>query len=364
MRNICFIMAYSIYPKRGGLHEQVYLFSRELKRRGYNVYILFHRHELIDENKLSRILPLYLSGIDPKLYSSLDVCDSIVMETVWPWIAAIPIHLLGRDFMLHLHSVESLSDFGHPLYKRAMIKFAEEVACRSAKTIITVSLKEYSLLRAKYGEKVMYLPLAIDIEERKKYIDAGKESLRKMLGIPLDKFVIAFVGGMSYGPNKEAAEIIATQIAPKVYELSKGKTMFLLIGPDPPSEAKKLKYIKTTGYVETIAPYIAASDVCIAPIYHGGGVKMKILDCMSLRKVVIATKKAVEGTLFKPWIHYIPAEEPMDFAYKIIELFRKSHHEQVIVKIVDEGYNYVKVYHSASAVIDIFLNILKFKDIT
>jgi hypothetical protein len=351
-------MAYSIYPKRGGLHEQAYLFSRELKRRGYNVYILFHRHELIDENKLSRILPLYLSGIDPKLYSSLDVCDSIVMETVWPWIATIPIHLLGRDFMLHLHSVESLSDFGHPLYKRAMIKFAEEVACRSAKTIITVSLKEYSLLRAKYGEKVMYLPLAIDIEERKTYIDADKESLRKMLGIPLDKFVIAFVGGMSYGPNKEAAEIIATQIAPKVYELSKGKTMFLLIGPDPPSEAKKLKYIKTTGYVETIAPYIAASDACIAPIYHGGGVKMKILDCMSLKKVVIATKKAVEGTLLKPWIHYIPAEKPDEFVNQIMELLTTNREEKNYDQIIMSGLGYVYKYHSLGNVISSFLELL------
>lgn len=358
MRNICFIMAYSIYPKRGGLHEQVYLFSCELKRRGYNVYILFHRHELIDENKLSRILPLYLSGIDPKLYTSLDVCDFIVMETVWPWIAAIPIQLLGRDFVLHLHSVESLSDFGHPLYKRAMIKFAEEVAYRSAKTIITVSLKEYSLLRAKYGEKVMYLPLAIDIEERKKYIDADKESLRKMLGIPLDKFVIAFVGGMSYGPNREAAEIIATQIAPKVYELSKGKTMFLLIGPDPPSEAKKLKYIKTTGYVKTVAPYIAASDVCIAPIYHGGGVKMKILDCMSLRKVVIATKKAVEGTLLKPWIHYIPAEKPDEFVNQIIELLTSNREEKNYDQIIMNGLDYVYKNHSLDNVISSFLELL------
>jgi glycosyltransferase involved in cell wall biosynthesis len=351
-------MAYSIYPKRGGLHEQVYLFSCELKRRGYNVYILFHRHELIDENKLSRILPLYLSGIDPKLYTSLDVCDFIVMETVWPWIAAIPIQLLGRDFVLHLHSVESLSDFGHPLYKRAMIKFAEEVAYRSAKTIITVSLKEYSLLRAKYGEKVMYLPLAIDIEERKKYIDADKESLRKMLGIPLDKFVIAFVGGMSYGPNREAAEIIATQIAPKVYELSKGKTMFLLIGPDPPSEAKKLKYIKTTGYVKTVAPYIAASDVCIAPIYHGGGVKMKILDCMSLRKVVIATKKAVEGTLLKPWIHYIPAEKPDEFVNQIIELLTSNREEKNYDQIIMNGLDYVYKNHSLDNVISSFLELL------
>jgi glycosyltransferase involved in cell wall biosynthesis len=163
---------------------------------------------------------------------------------------------------------------------------------------------------------------------------------------------------MSYGPNKEAAEIIATQIAPKVYELSKGKTMFLLIGPDPPSEAKKLKYIKTTGYVETVAPYIAASDVCIAPIYHGGGVKMKILDCMSLKKVVIATKKAVEGILLKPWIHYIPAETPDEFVNQIIELLTINREEKNYDQIIMNGLDYVYKNHSLDNVISSFLELL------
>jgi glycosyltransferase involved in cell wall biosynthesis len=349
-------MAYSIYPRRGGIHEQVYLLSRELKRRGYNIYMIYHRHGLIDEDISSKIIPLYLSGINPKLYASLDICNFIVMETAWPWIAAIPIRLLGKDFTLHLHSVESLPDFGLPFYKRAMIKLAEEVACRLAKTIITVSLKEYLILRTKYGNKVSYIPLAIDIEEHKKYIDISKESLREILGIPVDKFIIAFVGGMSYGPNREAAKIIVTQIAPKVYELSKGKVMFLLIGPDPPAEATRLKYIKTTGYVKSTAPYIAASDVCIAPIYHGGGVKMKVLDCISLKRVVIATRKAVEGTLLKPWIHYIPAENPLDFVYRIMELSLKLNDYERTIAI--EGYNYVENNHSIGAVVDKFLKVL------
>jgi glycosyltransferase involved in cell wall biosynthesis len=135
--------------------------------------------------------------------------------------------------------------------------------------------------------------------------------------------------------------------------------LFLLVGPDPPPESIGLSYIRVTGYVESIAPYIVASDACIAPIYHGGGVKMKTLDCMSLRRIVIATRKAVEGTLLKPWVHYIPAEKPMDFTYRIVELLRIRNHDQVIAKIADEGYNYVRSNHSVNAVVDMFLNTLR-----
>jgi glycosyltransferase involved in cell wall biosynthesis len=351
-------MAYTIYPRRGGLHEQVYLISKELKKRGYNVYILYYRHGLIDKKQLVRI-PLYLSGIHPRLYFPISRCDHVIMETAWPWLAVVPIRLLGKSLILHLHSIESLPSFGLPLHKRLMMKFSEEVASRLASRIITVSITEHSILRAKFGDKVTYIPLAIDLEEREKYIGMNKEDVRSMLNLPSDKFIVTFVGGMGYRANREAARIIANQIAPRVYELSNGKVLFILVGSDPPPELIELSYIKVTGYVKSIAPYIVASDVCIAPIYHGGGVKMKILDCMSLKKVVIATRKAVEGTLLKPWINYIPAEEPMDFAYKIVELLRMSYYEQVIVKIADEGYNYVKANHSASAVVDIFLNTLK-----
>lgn len=217
MTNICFIMSYTIYPRRGGLHEQVYLLSREFRRKRYKVYILYYRHGLLNKNQAFRI-PLYFSGIHPNLYSSVSKCDYVIMETAWPWLAAIPIRLMGKKFVLHLHSIESLPEFGLPLYKRVMIKLAEEVAGRLARTILTVSLTEYSILKTQFGNKVTYIPLAIDLEERKKYINANKEDVRRMLGLPIDNFIVAFVGGMSYGANREAAKIIATQIAPKVYE--------------------------------------------------------------------------------------------------------------------------------------------------
>jgi hypothetical protein len=349
-------MAYTIYPRRGGLHEQVYLLSREFRRRGYNVYILYYRHGLIDKSHVFRI-PLYLSGIHPKLYSSINKCDYVIMETVWPWLAAIPIRLMGKDFVLHIHSIESLSEFGLPLHKRIMIKLAEEIAGRLARTIVTVSLTDYSILKTRFNNKVVYIPLAIDLEEREKYTNMNRGDIRKLLNLPTNKLIITFVGGMGYGANREAAKIITTQIAPKVHEITNGQALFLLIGPDPPPEAIRLSYVKTTGYVRSIAPYIAASDVCIAPIYKGGGVKMKVLDYMTLEKPVIATRKAVEGLPIEPWIHYIPAETPEEFVEKIIEATENIEH--LSLTIGKASYEYVTKHHSAELVTQKFFRELE-----
>jgi hypothetical protein len=76
---------------------------------------------------------------------------------------------------------------------------------------------------------------------------------------------------------------------------------------------------------------------------------------MSLKKVVIATKKAVEGTLLKPWIHYIPAEKLGDFINQILEIFNgKLNYEQ----IANNGFYYVKKYHSLSNVVSTFLRVM------
>jgi glycosyltransferase involved in cell wall biosynthesis len=356
MTNICFILAYTIYPKRGGLHEQVYLLSSELRRRGYNVYILYYRHGLIRKSHTLKI-PLYLSGVHPKLYAPVNRCDHIVIETAWPWLATIPIHLMGKDFVLHLHSIESLPGFGLSLYKRLLIRVAESVAGRLARKILSVSNIEYSILRSWFGDKVRYIPLAVDLEERRKYIKIDKRKIREFIHIPVDKSIISFVGGMSYEPNREAAKIIVTRIAPKVRKIIGSQALFLLIGADPPLEAIGLDYVRITGYVKSIAPYIAASDICIAPIYKGGGVKMKVLDCMSLGRPVIATNKAVEGIPVKPWIHYIPAETPEDFIEEIVDVVENL--EYFNSTIGKAGYSYVTKHHSLDRVIQKFLKELE-----
>jgi glycosyltransferase involved in cell wall biosynthesis len=179
----------------------------------------------------------------------------------------------------------------------------------------------------------------------------NKHEIRDALRLPEDRLVVAFVGGMSYGPNREAAEIIAYRIRPKVQELG-CDPLFLLIGQDPSKELSRLRSIKLTGYVDSVAPYLLAADLCIAPIYRGGGVKLKTLHCMAAGKPVIATHKAVEGTATEPWVHYIPAETPEEIA----EIIAKACKDMDLFKAIGRsGYEYVHKYHSVEQVTNIFI---------
>ena len=277
------------------------------------------------------------------------------METVWPWLASFPIKLIGKEFTLHLHSIESLREFGLPWHQRYVIGWVENIAGKLCKKILSLSLKEYDILRKRFGNKVEYVPVAVDVEEHEKYV-GRKEELREHLDLPDDKFIATFVGGMTYGPNMEAARLIATKIGRKVYEKLKEKVLFLIVGPDPPKDVFNLSYVRATGYVNSISPYVGASDLCIAPIFKGGGVKLKILDYMALRKPIIASNKAVEGLEVEPWIHYIPAETPDEFVQAIIEAAKNV--EYLDITVAKHGYEYVRKNHLPELVTDIFIKAL------
>ncbi|MEM3437953.1 MAG: glycosyltransferase family 4 protein [Nitrososphaerales archaeon] len=323
---------------------------------GIKVRIAYYIHELLNGSKGSRI-PLALSGLHPRLW--YHVCEPAIIETAWPGLASLPLKLEGKErFFLHLHSIESLPYFGLPTYQRFIVKALELVAESLSKKIICVSLEECEVLRKKFGAKVVYVPLAIDVEEREKYIKM-KDFYREKIGIRKEKLVVTFVGGMRYGPNRESAMIIAHQIMPKVREKLGSKVLFMIVGSDPPPELRKLEGLMLTGYVSDVSPYIAASDLCIAPVYRGGGVKMKVLDCMSLKKPVIATDHAVRGTILKPLKHYIPANSVDEFVDEILRFASITDRDEY-EKIGEEGYRYVVSHHSASSVAKKFLSVIEY----
>ena len=67
LRSLVFLMGYTIYPLRGGVHEQVYLISKELRKKGVKVGISYCTHGVFDKDALFKP-PLILSGIHPRLY--------------------------------------------------------------------------------------------------------------------------------------------------------------------------------------------------------------------------------------------------------------------------------------------------------
>lgn len=101
---------------------------------------------------------------------------------------------------------------------------------------------------------------------------------------------VLFAGNFNYVPNREAALVIASTLAPALPLIP-----FLLVGKDPPENLPLPRNARALGHVDDLAPYLAKAGVCIAPLLHGSGTRIKILTYLAAGKAVVATTKACEG---------------------------------------------------------------------
>jgi glycosyltransferase involved in cell wall biosynthesis len=95
---------------------------------------------------------------------------------------------------------------------------------------------------------------------------------------------IGFLGSLDYRPNQEAALWIAEQLQPRV-----SAEIHIAGSNAPPWLRARLGNIHFDGKVADTAEFIQSMSVMIAPIFSGGGMRIKILDAMANARPVVST---------------------------------------------------------------------------
>lgn len=137
-----------------------------------------------------------------------------------------------------------------------------------------------------------------------------------------DPETIIFSGKMSYYANVVAVKYFYDKIYPFV-KAARPSVKFLVVGADPPSSIQKLAEdpsVTVTGYVDDIRPYIARAAASVCPITVGVGIQNKVLEAMSMGKPVVATSRACSAISGRDGEHFLTADQPEEFASKIVEL--------------------------------------------
>jgi sugar transferase (PEP-CTERM/EpsH1 system associated) len=115
--------------------------------------------------------------------------------------------------------------------------------------------------------------------------------------VPLNRRYLVFTGAMDYWANVDAVRWFADEVWPGL--LAKTPDLhFIIAGGNPTAEVKELgkrTNIVVTGRVKDVRPYIAQALFVVAPLRIARGIQNKVLEAMSLNKVVVATDMAMEG---------------------------------------------------------------------
>ncbi len=108
--------------------------------------------------------------------------------------------------------------------------------------------------------------------------------------------LIVFTGQMDYRPNIEAVTWFAADVLP-LLRTGYPTLRFAIIGRAPTAAVQALAGdgVIVTGAVDDVRPWLAAADVCVAPLKLARGIQNKVLEAMAMARPVVASVAAAEG---------------------------------------------------------------------
>lgn len=106
---------------------------------------------------------------------------------------------------------------------------------------------------------------------------------------------VLFIGDMTYGPNREAANWILKVLAPALESLNTHARVIIAGKGSISLPSAITDNVKILGFVPDISSVINNATVCISPIAYAGGTQNKVIQYMSLGKPVVATREAARG---------------------------------------------------------------------
>jgi GT2 family glycosyltransferase len=132
-----------------------------------------------------------------------------------------------------------------------------------------------------------------------------------------------FLGSFRHLPNQEGLNWFTQKVLPAVLQ-HKPKARLVIVGSEPPprhSLPHQPENIELRGFVEDVREPLSRYAVFVCPILSGSGMRVKLLEAFAAGIPVVSTPLGAEGLAGKDGEICALAEDPANFARKIVELF-------------------------------------------
>lgn len=261
--------------------------------------------------------------------------------------------VLKRPVVLDCHDVfQALRLKQTGILRRMLETFLEKMAYKNADLILTVSEKEKQLLISTSDFdncRILVVPNGVDTDSFT--ISAQQAEARKNYGLK-DSRIIIFLGNLDYAPNREAVEVLSSIIAPKVLDEVKN-AKFVVVGRS--KDKMEMPGLLFTGFVDNLPRILRISDVAVAPLLHGSGTRLKILEYFSCGLPVVSTSVGAEGLDVKNGVNIFIEDDLESFASRIIDLLGNENLAKMVGKagrkLVAESYDWSQISRNLEIVL-------------
>ena len=214
-------------------------------------------------------------------------------------VDSVDLHYLREREMVRLGTLSA--------HFAAQSERLEIEAYRMAEVTVAVSHAERDILEARGISNIAVIPILVPIVER-----LVRDRTSQLL----------FIGGFAHGPNPAAVEWFHKSVWPLVRQRVPDAT-WVIAGSDTPSSILALDGtdgIRVMGFVPSTLPLLDESQVSIAPLTFGAGMKVKVSEALAAGLPVVTTTWGAQGLEKGAGWAYLRADAPQDFADAVVLL--------------------------------------------
>jgi glycosyltransferase involved in cell wall biosynthesis len=176
-----------------------------------------------------------------------------------------------------------------------------------------------TLQRLAPGARIGVVPNGVDTASFSRAAMAAERAGPISFGQP----TLVFSGTLDFRPNVDAVVWFAGEVLPRVRARCPAARL-LVVGKRPAPALRRLAEagaIVLTGEVADARPYIAGASVYVVPMRIGGGVRLKLLEALSLEAPVVSTAMGAEGVAgLRGGEHCLVADDSASFADAVLQL--------------------------------------------
>ena len=216
------------------------------------------------------------------------------------------------------------------------IRNFERAAWKQYDLLLPITDKDALLVeRLETVNNIVVAPFSIDIKKIKTGVN--------------ERWVGYHIGAMDWIPNREAISWFIHKAWSKVRRVAPDFE-FYFAGRAMPEEFKHLKIagVHCENEVPSAEDFIADKKILIVPITTGGGVRIKILEAMAAKKVVITTDTGIKGIEARADEHFLLAKKPEEFARAISWCLENK---EAALRMTEKAHDLVKEKYEYSTVI-------------
>ncbi|MEQ9107770.1 MAG: glycosyltransferase [Limnobacter sp.] len=188
-------------------------------------------------------------------------------------------------------------------------KANEHLSAKYADKVVTIQKQDGERLKKKYSLE-SYSCISATINDINPSVENNMEGdFNEDLNVRYALFV-----GSDFAPNIEALKFLNNEIAPNLL-----RTKIIAVGNGIDKYRNEFTNVAIKGRVDQIAPFYRNALVIVAPLFSGGGMKVKIAEALMFNKGVIASTFGSIGyeNVESPIIQVI--DEPYEFAKRLDE---------------------------------------------